>query len=164
MRLIFVILPILLILPAATNVFAQTSIRAELDKMSLTTDEALTYKLIIISSERELPQPQVADFKDFALISQAQSSTFSFVKGTARTILVYAFILAPTKTGKFQIGTSFIKLKQKTLSTEVFEVEVKDGKSKLKPQKKSPIPEKEPQEPSLEKKPPESEEMPQYII
>jgi hypothetical protein len=114
------------------SAYAQTTIKAEVDKTTLTTDDTLTYKLIITSSEKKIPAPQVPKFEGFNIISQAQSSTLSFVKGNIKTILVYAFILAPTDIGKFKIEPSQIIVKGKTYSSEGFEIEVTQGKMKPK--------------------------------
>ncbi len=137
----------------ALNGFAETTIKAEVDKTILTQDENITYKLIITSSEKQVPQPQVAGFENFEVISQAQSSTISFVKGAASTILVYAFILAPKDAGKLKIGPSSIRIKDKTYSTDSFEVEVK-----------AILPEEKPEQSIPEENQTESEEMPRYTL
>ncbi len=46
-------LAILFILSYATTASADTSLKAEVDKLSLTTDEDLTYKLVITSSAKK---------------------------------------------------------------------------------------------------------------
>ncbi len=124
-------------------VFAQDlSIKAEVDKTSLSSDENLTYKLIITSSEKKLPSPQIPKFAGFNVISKAQSSTISFAKSEIKTIVVYAFILAPSDIGKFKIEPSTIKVNDKTYSTQEFEIEVTKGKGKPqpKPEKKPALP------------------------
>ena len=130
--------------------FAETEIKAEADKTSITTDDGLTYKIIITSSDKAVPAPQLPKFRGFSVLSQAQSSTMSFVKSNVKTILVYAFVLAPTDVGKFEIEPSTIKIGNKTYSTQALEIEVKPGKTK---------PKTHPEEPSLpEKSLPESQE------
>ena len=136
--------------------YAETSIKAEVDKTSITTDETLTYKIIITSSEKRMPEPQIPKFEGFSVISQAQSSTISFVQAGIKTILVYAFILAPTDKGKFKIRPSTIKIKNKTYSSDAFEIEVTQGKSKPKPPSE--------QKPSLPKELPQEEEKPQITL
>lgn len=111
---------------------AETSIKAEVDKTNLTTDETLAYKIIITSTEKKLSTPQVSKFEGFNILSSAQSSTMSFLKNNIKTILVYAFILAPADTGKFKIGPATLKIKNETLSTDTFEIEVKQGKAQPK--------------------------------
>lgn len=144
MQIRFIIFIAAFIFLFMANVFAQTSIKAEVDKTSLSTDEDLTYKTIITSSEKKLPSPQVPKFEGFDIVSQAQSSTISFVKSEIKTILVYVYILAPTNIGKFKIGPSTIKIENKTYSTDTFQIEVTQGKAKPKnlPEKKLPLPEK----------------------
>ena len=117
---------------------AQTSIKAEVDKTGLTTDETLIYKIIVMSSEKKLPAPVAPKFEGFQVISQAQSSTVSYIKNNIKTILVYVFILAPVATGKLKIDPSVIKAKDKDYSTEAFEIEVTQGKvrPKVRPKQK----------------------------
>lgn len=131
--------------------FAQTQIKSEVDKARISTDEALTYKLTIISSEKKITQPKFPEFKDFTILWQAESSTISFIKGGAKTTLVYTFLLAPKNTGKFTIGPARIESEGKTYTSEKFEVEVTAGK--LKPKA---LPESKPLKPK--KTLPESQE------
>lgn len=171
MRLrIFIFIIFFCLIIGVLNCFAQTSIKAEVDKTTLTQDETFTYKLIITSSENKLPQPGIATFKGFNVISQAQSSTISFVEGTAKTFLVYAFILAPTKAGKFKIGPSSIKIKDKVYSTDSFEIEVKaakeisQSKRKLSIPEEKILPEEEPEQSIPEENQTESQDLPQYTL
>lgn len=113
--------------------FAEVTIKAELDSLQITTDEAITYKLIISSEEKKLPAPQFPEFRGFRIVSQAESSTISLVKRQVKTILVYAYTLAPQDIGKFKIEPSSIKINGKTYSSEAFEVEVTKGKTPLPP-------------------------------
>lgn len=124
--------------------FADTSIKAEMDKVKISTDESLTYKLIITSTEKNIPAVQLPDFKGFSVLSQARSSTVSFAERNLKTILVYAYILAPEEQGKFKIGPSTIKVRGKVYSTQGFEIEVIQGEAKAKPQpeQKPPLPKK----------------------
>ena len=135
--------------------FAEISIKAQVDKKILTTDEDITYKLIISSAEKNLPQPQIPKFEGFDVISSAQSSNMSFIKGGVKTTLVYVFILAPVDTGKLKIEPSTIKIKNTLYSTDAFEIQVRQGeiKPKAKPQTPSlPFkshPEKESEQPQI---------------
>ncbi len=123
--------------------FAQTTIKAEVDKTSITTDEVLTYKLIITSLEKSVPTPQLPKFTGFKEISSAQSSSVTFTKGNMKTKVVYAFVLVPNDTGKFKIEPCSIEIRNETFSTADFEIEVKQGKPKPKagPQQGPPLPE-----------------------
>jgi len=156
--------------------FAQTSIKAEVDKTIVTTDDTITYKLIITSSEKNIPTPQLPKFTGFRVISSAQSSTVSFTKGNIKTIFVYAFILAPTDIGKFKIEPSEIKIKNETFSTASFEIEVNPVRNTKPLNKENKIsngvkqgkakPKAEPeQEPSIpEETQPETEKPPQITL
>ena len=134
------ILGLLFVFLAASQVFAQTALKAEVDKKEITTDELLTYKLILSTSEKRVSLPSLPKFNGFIVISQAESSTVSFLKNGARTILVYAFILAPKEPGKFTIEPGTLKLKNSLISSESFEIEVKPGKLKPQPQPEEKLP------------------------
>lgn len=109
---------------------AEISLKAEVDKASISTDETLTYKLIITSPEKKIPQPQIPKFEGFSVISQAQTSEISLGKGESKTFMVYVFILVPNGTGKFKIEPGSIALEGKTYATDTFEIEVTQGKTK----------------------------------
>ena len=109
--------------------FAETTIKAEVDKTILTTDDTLTYKIIITSSKRNLLQPDIQKFKGFDVLSSVRSSNISFAKDKIKTFLVYTSILLPTETGKLQIPPASIKVKDKVYLSESFEIEVIQGKN-----------------------------------
>lgn len=139
-----IILGIIFIFLFISVSFAETSIKAEVDKNTLTTDEALTYKIIITSSEKQIPEPRVPKFEGFNVVSSASSSTVSFTEGNVKTILVYAFILAPAAAGKFKIEPSRIKVAGNAYFSQEFEIQVTQGKVQPKalPEQKPSPPEK----------------------
>ena len=103
---------------------AEVSVKAEIDKLKLSRDEVATYKVIIVSSEKEGPKLELPKFEAFKVVSQAQSSTFSFRGGKSVKQLVFIYILAPQQTGKLKIAPAVVKLKSETYPTAAFEVEV----------------------------------------
>lgn len=132
---------ILFILFISANSFAETAIKAQVEKTSITTDETLTYKITITSTEKKLPEPKIPDFKGFSVVSTVQSSTLSFGKNNINTTLGYAFILAPTDVGKFKIEPSKVTIAGRTYSSEAFEIDVKPGKAKpqnIQPESEQP--------------------------
>ena len=120
-----------------TAVFADTSIKAEVDKAAITTDELLTYKLTVVSTEKNIPPPKIPEFKGFSVVSRAQSSTVSFQQRGMQTILVFAFILLPRETGKLKIEPAQVTVLGKVYSSQASQVEVKQGRA----QKEEPGPE-----------------------
>ncbi len=122
----------------ASSAFAQVSIKAEVDKTDLSTDDTLTYKLIITSTQKDIPRPQLPSFTKFEVLSEAQSSTFSFVKSEIRTILVYTCILLPKEAGTLKIGPSSVKDKDQIYSTQELEIKVIQGKQRIPAQPPAP--------------------------
>lgn len=139
--------------------FAETSIKAEVDKTSITTDDTIVYKLIISSDEKNIPQPEFPKFEGYKVLSSAETSQIRFAKGIQKAGVIYVFILSPGNLGKIKIEPSVIKIGNKTYSTDAFEIEVTQGKArpeakpKATPQKPSlpemPQPERESEEPQI---------------
>lgn len=137
-----------LILSFVSPVLAEIEMKAQVDKNNLTTDELLTYKLVITSDEKNIPRVQLPKFEGFNIASQAQSSTVSFAKSNIKKIIVFAFILRPNEVGEFKIEPSQINFEGKTYKTEVFKIKIIQGKTKpLKPPRKDKtLPPEQPEE------------------
>ena len=131
MKFVFVLTILVFLLSAVTAVFADTTIKAEVDKTSITTDELLTYKLTVVSTEKNILSPKISGFNGFAIVSQAQSSTVSFQKGGMKTILVFVFILWPKEAGKIKIEPVQVTVKGNAYASEAFQIEVKEGSVRL---------------------------------
>lgn len=108
--------------------YAELTIKADIDKASLTTDETLAYKLLITSDDKRSPALGIPKFEGFKILSQAHSVTMNFTKSGARYLNVYAFILLPLKAGKIKIEPSKVKIADTELFSESFEIEVRQGK------------------------------------
>lgn len=113
-------------------VFAETSIKSEVDKTGITTDDTLVYKVTVTSSEKNIPVPEIPKFEDFIVASQAQSSTIVFLKGRTNTQAAYGFILLPRQAGKLKIGPAKIKVGSETFVSEQLQIDVAQGKEKSK--------------------------------
>lgn len=110
-------------------IFAEFSIKAEIDKRQLFLDDTLTYKVTLSSDESKIPSVQLPDFSGLEIISQAQSSTVSFTSQGPKSTVVYTIILSPRNPGRFKIEPSKVNLKGRLYSTDSFEIEVLDNHS-----------------------------------
>lgn len=135
-RNIFFIVCIFLLLPAS-NLSAEPVIQAEIDKLKLTTDETLTYKLSITSEVKNIPEPELPNFEGFLVLSNMQTSSISFQKDKTEIKIVYAITLLPNKTGELKIAPSRIKIDDQFYSTQEFGIEVIQGKAP--PSEKNPL-------------------------
>lgn len=142
---------IALILFLLTPAFAEISLKAEVDKTSITTDEFVTYKITVNSDEQNTPVPEIPKFSGFNIVSQLQSSSLSLGSGRLNASIIYTYILAPMQVGKFKIEPCNIKIKGQTYTSDAIEIEVTQGKAKPQPK-----PKEEPRHPALPQ--PESEE------
>ena len=141
MKIRAIILVILFIVFYLNSVFAETTIKAGVDKTNITTDEIITYKLTITSTERKVPQPELPEFDGFRIVSQVQSSNIALMKKDITTSIVHTYILAPNKIGIIKIDSSKIKIDDEIISSEAFQIEVKEGKIKPEPGEELPLPE-----------------------
>jgi hypothetical protein len=132
-------------------VLADTTIKAEVNKAALTTDELLTYKLTVVSTEKNIPAPKIKEFKGFSIVSRAQSSSISFKQGGMQTSLVFAFILLPREIGMLKIEPAKVTVSGKTYSSSACLIEVKQGMAKNQLRHRSAIP--LPKKPALEEDP-----------
>jgi hypothetical protein len=135
---------------------AETSLKAEVDKTNITTDDELTYKLVISSSAKKIPQPKLPKFEGFVVLSKAQTSQISIVKGVQKAFVIYVFILAPAQTGTLKIEPSHIQVEEKDYSSDGFEIVVTQGEAE-------PRPKSEP-EPSLPEEFPQESGQPQVTL
>ncbi|HLD82492.1 MAG TPA: BatD family protein [Candidatus Omnitrophota bacterium] len=115
-----------------------TSIKAGVNKKALTTDDTLTYKITITSSERDALKPSLPKFEGFNILSQAQSSSISFAKNERKTTSAFIYVLSPKETGALKIEPASVKVGGQTHSSEPFEIEVTQGKLKPLPQNNLP--------------------------
>lgn len=120
--------------------FAYTDIKAQTDKLSLTTDDTLNYKITITSTDQNVPGPALPKFEGFNVLSKGQTSTISFAKNQVKTVSVYAFVLEPKGVGTFKIEPAQIKIEGDVYATKDFQIEVTQGKLKPKtlPQENQP--------------------------
>ncbi len=109
--------------------FCEVSVKADVDKLKVTTDEDITYKVTVVNSGKIVPKIKFPKFEGFKVVSQAQSSTISFVKSNVETILIYAYILRPLAAGKYTIGPVEAVNNNKTYKSDSFEIEVSQGSS-----------------------------------
>jgi len=115
----------------AAFAYAETSIKAEVDKASISTDELLTYKVTVESSEKKTPVPVFPKFSGFKIISTAQSAQISLNKSAFKNTMVFTFVLAAEDTGKLSIAPAVLKINNQDFSTDAFTIEVKQGKVPL---------------------------------
>jgi hypothetical protein len=113
--------------------FAEVTLKAEVDKKSLSTDEILTYKITISYSDVKVSDPALPVFQGFQVVSSAQSSSISLGRGKGKSSLSYAFVLAPEKAGKIKIEAASIKADGQTYSSDAFEIEVTQGARQPQP-------------------------------
>lgn len=132
----------------AQDAVPETIIKAEVDKLKASTDDAINYKLTIVSYKQNIPPPSLPKFEGFNLISQMQSSTVSYARGKIKTSKVYIFFLSAKNPGKIKIEPAELKIKDEIYKSQGFEIEVTQGKGQLSPNpKQKQLPRRVPPQP-----------------
>ncbi|RKY31829.1 MAG: hypothetical protein DRP74_03960 [Candidatus Omnitrophota bacterium] len=124
-----IVLLIALIFIFSKTAFAEVSIKAEVDKTVLTTDDLLNYKLTVSSQERSMLTPKLAEFSGLSIVSHGHSSNISFTKTGIKTVVVYSFVLSCPKAGEYKIKPASIEVRGKNYFSEEFLVIVKEGQN-----------------------------------
>lgn len=122
---------LLLLNLSKTYALEGTAIKAEVDRHSIALDENVSYKLTIISDEKQIPEPQLPAFSGFDILSRVQSQELSIASGKSEITIAYIYILLPKKEGRLKIEPAKIKISNKLYSSETLEIEVKPGKRSL---------------------------------
>ena len=135
-------LTVILALLIAQPALAQITIKAEVSRSKLSTDDTLVYKVTITSPQANFNQPQLPKFTAFSILSQSQSTSLALEKEGWKTSLVYEFLLSPVAAGKLSIEPTSIKTKNEAISSEAFDIEVTQGKMIPKVPQGNPLPPK----------------------
>ncbi len=118
----------------ATSCWAGVTMKAEVDKKQLTTDEVVTYKCSVDLGAQEIEDFTPPSFNDFSVLSTFRSSHITFEKNTPKTTVIFVFVIAPLKTGTLSISPSVIKTKKgETVRSESFDLVVTEGRNKPSP-------------------------------
>lgn len=136
----------------AVRAFAETSLKAQVDKTRLNIGESLTYKLLITSAEKDTPAPRLPKFHGFSVLSQFESSDISLKSGKLKAETAYVFVLSPQHAGKLKIEPAAISINGKSLSSAAFEIEAVAGKADNNTKKhpeQAPLPSEIPSEDDL---------------
>lgn len=116
-----------LFFPGLLRAEAAPVIKASVDKMRIVSSDVITYKIIVSVDNKEAPRLELPQFSGFKVVSSAQSQTVSFGAQRSQTQFVYILILAPEKSGELIIPPAVLKIKNKSLSSEGFTIQVKPG-------------------------------------
>jgi len=104
----------------------QTSLTASVSKSKVALSERfqLTITLINGGSIKDFRPPAMADF--MVMGGPNQSSSTMITNGKVTSSIAYAYVLQPKNIGKFTIGAAYVKVDDKTLSSQPIVVEIVD--------------------------------------
>ncbi len=112
-----------------TAAFASTAradgiaLTATVDKTELTLEDSLQLSLTL-EGVRNAPPPTLPELPEFRIRSRGTASSTRIINGETRVAFTYNYLLAPTKSGSFEIGPSSVEVQGKTYRSQPIRVNV----------------------------------------
>ena len=123
-----------LLLGAGFTQAQSISIRASVNKASLTLDDHLTLSVVIEGSNiGSLSDPELPDLDAFSVVSSSQGSNFSWINGKISISKTISYILSPLETGTFTIPPIKVFQAKKTYQTQPITITVSQAPSPSRP-------------------------------
>ena len=116
-----------LMMVALVGASAQSPLSATVDRTTLTTDDSLTLTVVVSSSGRNAPRPQLPDLDGFTVLGSSTSSQMSIVNGAVSSSVAFSYRLQPYATGTLTIAPITATVDGQPYSTEPIAVEVSQG-------------------------------------
>ncbi|MBN1471772.1 MAG: protein BatD [Syntrophaceae bacterium] len=109
---------------------ADVTFNASVDKNTVALDDTVQYTLKVEGQSGNVPKPDLPKFSNLNVMSQGQSSNFSFVNGQMSSSVSFTYILQPGKTGSAHIGQASININGQTYITEPIDIKVTKAEGK----------------------------------
>ncbi len=109
---------------------ADTTFTAGVDKNTVALDDTVQYTLTVAGQSGSVPKPDLPKFTNLSVVSQGQSSNFSFVNGQMSSSVSFVYTLGPEKTGPAHIGSASLTIGGKTYTTEPISITVTKAEGK----------------------------------
>ena len=108
-------------------------IGAKVDKKNVETGEIFTYE-VTIRENLDITALKLPEFKDFKVVSQSQSQSYSLKGRVSKTIINLTYLLFAPEPGKFIIEPVTLESEEQKYQSQAITIEVK-GKSLEKKRK-----------------------------
>ncbi|GAB4365521.1 MAG: BatD family protein [Calditrichia bacterium] len=106
---------LLILILAGTMMAEDIHIESRVDRNPVALDEQFTYEVEVSGSVQNLPEVQLPDFENFALIMGPNvSSSFQIVNFKMSASKTYSVVLMPREVGTFEIKPASVQYKGKT--------------------------------------------------
>lgn len=126
-RCIATLWAVAVLLASAPGARAQPTVRAEIDKTSLSTDDTLLLTIIVTGDFQRLSPPTLPAFEGFDVVGTSYSSATSLVNGRRSFEGRYLYQLRPIQLGRLTIDPVEVTIDGQSFRTEPLPVEVLPG-------------------------------------
>lgn len=117
----------------AQTCWASMSLDLSLDRTDCALDETVRLVVRAKGVQRPADTPKIRGLEPFRVQQGGTSSRVEIINGQVNSAVEYTYILAPRKTGTFQVGPAEIIVDGKTLVSQVVELKVHDAPSTKAP-------------------------------
>jgi hypothetical protein len=107
---------------------ADIKLVASVDRNPVGLDEQFSYEVEVSGSTQNLPNVNMPDFSDFAVVGgPSTSSSFQIINFKVKSSKNYTMILMPRKLGTFLLGSASVKYKGETIKSDPIKITVVKG-------------------------------------
>ncbi|NQY74000.1 MAG: protein BatD [Candidatus Margulisbacteria bacterium] len=116
----------LLIFISASVYATEISLTSKVNRSELSLNNKLIYEIHITGKDiAKVPNPKIPNLSEnFVVVSQSDSTSFSWINGSVSSTRKKSIILRPLATGTHTIGAATLTYKGKTLRSEPIRIEV----------------------------------------
>ena len=108
------------------------TVRASVSKNKVALNERFEYKIEISGKSTSLPNPDLPDLTNFAVLSGPNTSTsIQYINGAMSSSKAYSYILMPKKVGNFTIPGIEIEIEGNIYNSNAISIQV--SKNQIKP-------------------------------
>lgn len=129
----------LLLIPFLSGWGQDIKITASVDKNPVGLNEQFSYEVEVSGSTQNLPNVNLPDFSEFAIVGGPSTSTsFQIVNFDMKASKTYTMVLMPKNVGTFRIGAASIKYKGKIYNSKTVDVTVEKQTTTNRQPKQTP--------------------------
>lgn len=105
--------------PAPCLVWADISVTLRLDRKEATLIDSITMVISVSGTRKSDAEPILKDLEAFTVTRGGTSSRVEIINGKVNAGVDYTYALQPKKTGTFTIGPAHVKVKDRTIKSNI---------------------------------------------
>ncbi len=123
--ILLIIFLILLFVPV--DVAAQSPLTVDVDRTTISTDEAVNLTIAIRGEFTSLPEPDLSGLQDFNIVGRSRSQQVVIIQGSQSVQGIYNYTLQPTREGELIIPPFSFTIDGQLFETDPIQISVSAG-------------------------------------